>query len=58
MTKMVGISKSLIWVKGVNFVLNFPLRSPQRQHLENLRRFLLSNNSITTFSSIELAFKL
>ena len=57
-TKIVGIFKSLIWVKRSKFRFRFSTSVTTIATSGKSGSFLLSKSSITTFSSSELAFKL
>ena len=58
MTKIVGISKSLICVKSKRFLFKFSTSVTTMATSGKSLSFLFKSNSITTFSSSELAFKL
>ena len=58
MTKIVGISRSFICVKSNKFRFKFSTSVTTRATSGNNLSFLFNSNSITTFSSMELAFKL
>ena len=57
-TKSVGIFKSLIWVNRSRFRFRFSTSATTTATSGKSLSFLLSNNSMTTFSSIEDALRL
>ena len=58
MTNIVGISRSLIWVKSNKFRFKFSTSVTTIATSGNNLSFLFSSNSITTFSSIDILSKI